>query len=62
MHFEIACDSGRKLIKRGASETRLPGLMVVMPRQTIKRFLHFALCLDGVGRSIFPVSRVCLAV
>nr|DAK06847.1 MAG TPA: hypothetical protein [Caudoviricetes sp.] len=22
--------------------------------------MHFALCLDGVGRSIFPVSRVCL--
>nr|DAK26356.1 MAG TPA: hypothetical protein [Caudoviricetes sp.] len=36
--------------------------MAVMPRQTIKRFLHFALCLDGVGRSIFPVSQVCLAV
>nr|DAX66521.1 MAG TPA: hypothetical protein [Caudoviricetes sp.] len=34
--------------------------MVVMPRQTIKRFLHFALCLDGVGRSIFPASRVCV--
>nr|DAS62885.1 MAG TPA: hypothetical protein [Caudoviricetes sp.] len=56
MHFKIACDSGRKSIKRGASETRLPGLMAVMPRQTIKRFLHFALCLAGVGRSIFPVS------
>nr|DAR45337.1 MAG TPA: hypothetical protein [Caudoviricetes sp.] len=35
--------------------------MVVMPRQTIKRFLHFALCLAGVGRSIFPVSRVCFS-
>nr|DAX55102.1 MAG TPA: hypothetical protein [Caudoviricetes sp.] len=23
---------------------------------------HFALCLAGVGRSIFPVSRVCFAV
>nr|DAS31270.1 MAG TPA: hypothetical protein [Caudoviricetes sp.] len=62
MHFEIACDSGTPLTKRGASETRLPGLMAVMPRQTIKRFLHFALCLAGVGRSIFPVSRVCFAV
>nr|DAK44129.1 MAG TPA: hypothetical protein [Caudoviricetes sp.] len=62
MHFKIACDSGTPLTKRGASETRLPGLMAVMPRQTIKRFLHFALCLAGVGRSIFPVSRVCFAV
>nr|DAK80898.1 MAG TPA: hypothetical protein [Caudoviricetes sp.] len=28
MHFKIACDSDRKLTKRGASETRLPDLMV----------------------------------
>nr|DAS09029.1 MAG TPA: hypothetical protein [Caudoviricetes sp.] len=27
--------------------------MVVMQRQTIKRFSHFALCLAGVGRSFF---------
>lgn len=32
-----------------------------MPRQTIKRFLHFALCLDGVGRSFFQMCRVCLS-
>nr|DAX81982.1 MAG TPA: hypothetical protein [Caudoviricetes sp.] len=44
MHFKIACDSGIEITKRGASETRLPGLMVVMPRQTIRcRAFHFSL-------------------